>query len=173
VWNTSHRRGKSRPAQEWRTGCSMLAFAFAPGTIPDFSGVWQLNLEKSTFRGPAPKEILARIEHREPNLTQTMLVVAAGGGEERWTFTFDTRGSESTNMTLAGEVQTRAHWNGPELVIDSVLRTPGRTYHFSDHWSLSPDGQTLTMAHRDDDLAGQVAILEKASPEAVARFTPH
>jgi len=151
----------------------MLAFAFAAQTIPDFSGVWQLNLEKSTFGGPAPKEILVEIQHREPNLTQTMLIVAADGREQRWAFTFDTSGSESTNATAAGEGQTRAHWDGAELVIDSILRTPGRTYHFSDHWSLSPDGQTLTMAHPDDDLAGQVAILEKASPEAAARFTPH
>jgi hypothetical protein len=131
--------------------------------VPDFSGVWRLNLEKSTFRGPAPKEILVRIQHREPTLTQTMLVVAADGGEQRWAFTFDTSGGESTNTSAAGEVQTRAHWeDGPELIIDSVLRTPARTFHFSDHWSLSADGRTLTMAHPDDDLAGQVAVLEKA-----------
>jgi hypothetical protein len=105
-------------------------------------------------------------------LTQTMLIVAADGGEQQRTFTFDTSGSESTNTTAAGEIQSRAHWNGSELVIDSVLRTPSRTFHFSDHWSLSPDGQTLKMAHPDDDLAGQVAILEKASPDAAARFKP-
>ncbi|HMF97270.1 MAG TPA: hypothetical protein VKE96_23385 [Vicinamibacterales bacterium] len=138
--------------------------------VPDFSGVWQLNLEKSTFRGPSPREILTNIEHREPMLIQTTLIVAADGGEQLWIFTLDTSGSESTNTTTAGEVQSRAHWNGSELVIDSVLRTPGRTFHFSDHWSLSHDRQTLKMAHPDDDLAGQVAILEKASPDAAARF---
>jgi len=140
-------------------------------TIPDFSGVWQLNLEKSTFRGSPPREIVSTIQHREPILTQTTRVVAADGGERQWTFTFDTSGSDSTNTTAAGDVQSRAHWNGSELVIDSVLRTPGRTFHFTDHWSLSHDGRTLTMAHPDDDLAGQVAILEKASPDPAARFT--
>src|SRR5262245_4650245 len=148
----------------------LLAFTVAARTLPDFSGMWRLILEKSTFRGPAPNEILVAIQHREPILTQTMLVVAADGGEQLWTFTFDTSGGDSTNTTTAGEVQSRAHWNGAELVIDSVLRTRGRTFHFSDHWSLSPDGQTLKMAHPDDDLAGQVAILEKASPDAAARF---
>jgi hypothetical protein len=149
----------------------LLAFAITVQTRPDFSGVWQLNLKKSTLRGPAPKEILTRIQHREPILTQTMLIVAADGGEQQLTFTYDTSGIESTDVaTTGGEGKSLAHWNGPELVIDSVLRTPSRTFHFSDHWSLSPDGQTLTMAHLDDDLAGQIAISERASPDSVARF---
>jgi hypothetical protein len=149
----------------------LLAFAFAAQTRPDFSGVWQLNLTKSTLRGPAPKEILTKIQHREPILTQTILVVAADGGEQELTFTYDTTGTESTNVTMAGgEGQSRAHWNGAELVIDSVLRTSSRTFHFSDHWSLSADGQTLTMAHRDDDVAGQIAISERASPDLAARL---
>jgi hypothetical protein len=149
----------------------LLAFAITAQTRPDFSGVWQLSLQKSTLRGPAPKEILTRLQHRGPMLTQTMLIVAADGGEQQLTFIYDTTGSESTNVAMAGgEGTSRAHWNGSELVIDSVLRTPNRTFHFSDHWSLSPDGQTLTMAHRDDDLAGQIAISERASPDLAARF---
>src|SRR5947208_1295394 len=99
-----------------------LAFALAPHSRPDFSGLWRLHLEKSTFpRGPAPKEILVKIEHREPTLIQTMLVVAADGDEQQQTFTYDTTGGESTVATCGGEGQTRAHWNGSELVIESVL----------------------------------------------------
>jgi hypothetical protein len=150
----------------------LLAFAFAAQTRPDFSGVWRLNLAKSTLRGPAPKELLVSIEHREPLLSQVILSVADHGEEQQLTFTYDTRGGESTIATPAGDGQSLAHWDGSELVIDSVLRTPNRTFHFSDHWSLSSDGQTLKMAHHDDDLAGQVAVLEKASPDAAARFRP-
>jgi hypothetical protein len=148
----------------------LLAFAEAARTKPDFSGLWRLNLEKSTFRGPLPKELLVRIEHREPHLTQTMLIVAADGVEQEQTFTYETTGRESTITTGLGDGQSRGHWNGSELVIDSVLNTPNRTFRFSDHWSLSSDGQTLRMAHRDDDLAGQVAVLERAPFEAAARF---
>jgi len=147
----------------------LLAFAVAARTVPDFSGVWELNLKRSNFRGPEPKEIVVTIQHREPTLTQAMRVVAADGGVQHLTFTYDTTGEESTNATAAGEVQSRARWNGSELVIDSILTTPSRASHFSDHWSLSPDGQTLTMAHPDDDLAGQVAILERAR-ETAATF---
>jgi len=150
----------------------LFAFAFAAQTKPDFSGVWQLNLEKSTFRGQAPRELLVKIEQLDPTLRQTMLIVAVDGREQQQIFTYDTTGQESTNNVGHNEVQTRAHWNGSELVIDSVMKTPSRTFHFSDHWSLSSDGQTLQMAHRDDDLAGQVAILDRASPEIAARFKP-
>jgi hypothetical protein len=69
-----------------------------------------------------------------------------------------------------GTGESRAHWNGAQLVIETVLTTPARTFRFEDHWTLSDDGETLQMAHVDDDLAGQVAVLEKASPELAARF---
>jgi hypothetical protein len=43
------------------------------------------------------------------------------------------------------------------------MKTPARDAYFKDHWSLSDDGRTLTMAHRDDDLAGQTSVLERSS----------
>jgi hypothetical protein len=162
-----HRRVTSPPANSL-----MMLLTFAPQSKPDFSGLWQLSLEKSTFRGPAPKEILVKIDHREPTLVQSMHVIAADGGEQRLTFTYDTAGSESTITVTAGEGSCHAQWKGSELVIESELKTPSRTFHFRDHWSLSADGQTKRMAHLDDDLAGQVAVLEKAAPEVAARFSP-
>jgi hypothetical protein len=148
----------------------LLAFALAPQSKPDFSGHWRLSLEKSTFRGPAPKEVLVKIQHREPTLVQSMHVVATDGGEQRLTFTYDTAGGESTITVAGGEGSCRAHWKDSELVIESELKTPSRILHFKDHWSLSVDGETLRMAHLDDDLAGQIAVLEKAPPEVAARF---
>ncbi len=148
----------------------LLTFALAPQSRPNFSGLWRLNLEKSTFRGQAPREILVKIQHRDPTLVQTMIVVAPDGAERLLTFTYDTAGGESANAVAAGEAQSRARWSGSELVIESKLKTPNRTFDFRDHWSLSHDGEVLRMAHLDDDLAGQVAILEKAPTQAAARF---
>jgi hypothetical protein len=39
-----------------------------------------------------------------------------------------------------------------------------------DYWSISKDSATLTMAHRDDPLAGQISIPDKAPAEAAERF---
>jgi hypothetical protein len=52
--------------------------------------------------------------------------------------------------------QVQVLWNGPDMVIEvaygeSVLR---------DYRSLSEDLRTLTIAHRDDILAGQITVLE-------------
>ena len=129
---------------------------------PDFTGVWEVNLERSVLRGPAPKRILAIIEHQEPRLTQQLLVTNADGVEQRMTFSFGTD-AETANAMGNASVQTLARWEGTELVIESRMKTPGRDAYFKDHWSLSEDGQTLTMAHRDDDLAGQISVLEKRS----------
>ena len=130
---------------------------------PNFSGVWQLNLQKSTFRGPAPKQLLVKIDHRDPILTQTLFSVGADGAEQQQAFTYQTDGGESTTTLAAGDARSRARWNGSELIIESVLTTGTRIFRFSDHWSLSSDGHTLQMAHRDDDLAGQIAVLERAT----------
>jgi hypothetical protein len=55
---------------------------------------------------------------------------------------------------------------GRNRVADRIVDEPGgREAHFRDFWSLSSDGQTLIMEHRDDDLAGQITFLEKAYRE--------
>jgi hypothetical protein len=128
--------------------------------LPDFSGVWEMNLEKSVLRGPPPKRILTIIEHQEPRLIQQLLVTNADGEEQRMTFSFRTD-AETSNVIGSASAQTQARWEGAELVIESRMKTPGRNAYFKDHWSLSEDGQTLTMAHRDDDLAGQISVLER------------
>lgn len=137
---------------------------------PDFSGVWQADLTRSILRGAVPKEMLAKIEHREDTIVQTMLVTTSTGDAQRMVFTFSMTGAETTITMAGGTGRTRAHWEGSELVIESALQIAGRELHFRDCWSLSSDGNHLTMAHRDDDLAGQVSVFEKAPPEAAVRF---
>ena len=135
----------------------------SPHPRPDFTGVWQAKLEKSVFLlGPPPREILTRIEHREPHIDQEVLLTQASGSEQRLVFHFATAGEETTNAVGGGLARTRTRWDGTELVIESWLEMPDRRLHLKDHWSLSADGQTLTMAHRDDDLAGQIVVNEKA-----------
>ena len=136
---------------------------------PDFTGLWKVDLEKSIIRGPAPKEILVRIEHREPTLIQQVLVTTASGKEQRQAFTCDS-GTETTNSVSGVVIRTRARWEGVDLVIESWIETGGRESYFKDHWSLSGDGGTLTMTHRDDDLAGQISVLEKAPQVDKTRF---
>jgi hypothetical protein len=132
-------------------------------TPPDFTGLWELNLERSTLRGSGPKRIVIEIEHREPRLVQQIHLTNADGAEKRMTFAYET-GAETTNSVGGAPARTSARWEGEELVMESRVMTPCREVQFRDYWSISDDGRTLTMAHRDDDLAGQISVLERRSP---------
>jgi len=152
---------------------AIVAFASSGATsseAPSFTGIWQVNLEKSTLRGRPVKRLLVKIEHKEPKIVQEIIVSYANGDEESMTFRFETTGKESKNAMGSATALTKAHWEGSELVIESTLKAGERELHFRDHWSLSSDAQTLTMAHRDDDLAGQISVLEKAPPSAAEKF---
>jgi hypothetical protein len=109
------------------------------------------------------------IEHREPRLVQKIHLTNADSAEKRMTFAYET-GAETTNSVGEAPARSSACWEGEELVIESRVMTPCREVHFRDHWSVSDDGRTLTMAHRDDDLAGQISVLEKRSPTDGSAF---
>ncbi len=148
----------------------MLTMLGSNQVPPDFSGVWQLNLGESTILGSKPQWMLVKIERQGANLVQDMLVKHENAAEERIVFTYDMAGKETVNSLRGAPVRTRVHWEGSVLVIEAAMKVADREVRLRDHWSLSADGQTLTMAHPDDDLAGQVSVLEKAGPEAAAKF---
>ena len=135
---------------------------------PDFSGVWELNFVKSIMRGPAAKRILMILDHKEPRLVQQILVTVAGGKQQQMTFNLEI-GADTANLMGGGMARNHASWQGKELVIESRVNIAGREAYYKDHWSLSEDGQTLTMEHRDDDLDGQTAVLDKRSTANVTK----
>jgi len=128
---------------------------------PNFTGEWRANLAQSKVRGPQPKKILVTIQHDESRLIQSIAMINADGREEHMTFRFSTDGQETMNSLRGQEMSVRARWADTELVIETVLRMRDREVRFRDHWSLAADGKTLRMAHVDDDLAGQVTVLER------------
>jgi hypothetical protein len=141
-----------------------------PVATPNFSGVWELNLEKSHFKGPVPHRITVRIDHSANTIRQVVLVVSASGQEQRESFTFSTTGNAAPVRFRDTAGETTARWQGSTLIVESTLTVSGRELHFRDHWSLSRDGAVLTMAHPDDELAGQVSVLERASSKSFERL---
>jgi hypothetical protein len=93
-----------------------------------------------------------------------MLISKADGGEDRVRFSALTTGEEVTKQVSGAQMRSRLRWAGRELLIESWMKLGGHEAHFCDYWSLSDDGQTLTMEHRDD-LAGQVTLFERAAQE--------
>lgn len=127
----------------------------------NFTGTWRANLSRSRFVGPPPIAIAAKIEHSDPELQEELLVTKADGSEERVVFKCWTNGEQDKSTLNGRAIRGWARWEGDEVVIQSWVQFATREMYFCDCWSLSPDGQTLSMEHREDDLAGQLMVLDR------------
>ena len=127
----------------------------------DLSGTWTANLQKSRLLSPRPNAIVVKIRHYERELAAEMAITAGDGREHSLLFRGPTTGEEFTNTILGAIWRSQLRWIGSELLIETWVNQDGRELHFRDFWSLSAEGETLTMQHRDDDLTGQTTILER------------
>lgn len=129
--------------------------------IVDFSGLWKADLLKSRYLSPPPKAITIKIDHSDPVLEETIAIENGDGSIETATFRCITNGEPDTSLLNGKPIHGNATWQGDELIIESWTQFGALKSHFRDCWSLSPDGRTLSMEHRDDDLAGQKVILQR------------
>jgi hypothetical protein len=127
-------------------------------TQPNFSGLWQANLDKSHLSAPPPAKLMMKIAHGDDDLRQAVLVTRSDGTQERQVLTYSMTGAQSDIELRGLPLKLRVQWNGPEMVVEATYGERA----LRDYWSLSDDGLTLTMAHRDDALAGQMTVLERA-----------
>lgn len=126
----------------------------------NFTGTWKANSSHSRLLGPTPKAITALIDHSDVALREELVVTKLDRSEDRIVFTcrIDDQAGGSLNGT---PVCVAARWEGIELVIESWIRLSAREAHFCDHWSLSRDGQILSMEHRSGDLLGQLTVFDR------------
>lgn len=128
----------------------------------NFTGLWIANLAKSRFVGPTPQAVSARIDHRESSLDEEIVITNPDGSQARAVFHCSIE-DRHDNCLLNGKViRGHARWQAGELLVESWIQVGDHPMHFCDYWSLSPDGQTLSMVHRNGDLAGQYTVLERA-----------
>ena len=127
---------------------------------PDLTGTWRADLAASTLRGPTPSAIIVSLVHADPELQVDMTITAADGVATRTAFHARTTGEPVTNDVLGAQWVSRSRWVDGELLIESDVSHSARHMHFCDYWSLSRDGRRLTMAHRGDDLDGQITVLD-------------
>ena len=131
----------------------------------NLSGLWKANLEKSKLLGPTPKSMAAKIDYLDSDLSVEMKIAMPDESQHNLVFKGPTTGAEVFNIVNGQKWQSRMRWIGTELLIESWVDVGDRKYHFRDFWFLSNDGQLLTMEHRNDDLQGQITVLEKVSAE--------
>jgi hypothetical protein len=123
-----------------------LSLGVASAQAPNFSGVWQANLEKSKFAGPPPKSYMVLIDQQGSKVTET-IGSAGQRGEQRSTFTYDTSGAHpSLNSLMGTPMQSTVTIEGNTLKLDSKLAIPDHPGTGMESWTLSADGNTLTIA---------------------------
>ena len=136
----------------WKVSFVRQVTTYCPTMTLDLAamaGLWEVDLARSRLMGPPPRRVLMKIAHEGDELKHAMLVTRPDGTEQRAVATY------------------RPRPDGDRVVIETTYG--GR--EFRDYWSLSDDGQTLTMAHLDDALAGQISILTRpmsAAPDPAA-----
>jgi hypothetical protein len=96
-------------------------------------------------------------------LGEEILATKTDGSQERGSFHYRTTGESHENLLNGRPARSVAKWIGEELVIETWMEMGSREIYFRDCWSLSPDGQTLVMEHRNDALAGQRVVLARAA----------
>jgi hypothetical protein len=127
----------------------------------NFTGTWIADLRKSRFVGQPPKAISIKIDQSSRELQEELVITRLDGNTERVVFKCWINGEPDRNSLNGRLVRGDARWEGEELVIESWIQLAAREMHFCDCWSLSSDGQTLTMEHRNDDLSGQLTVLHR------------
>ena len=124
----------------------------------DFSGRWLAKLDESVFVSRTPRRLTAQITQSADRLRVEMHVSFEDSDDSRMVFDASiVDGDEVRSGSVA-----LARWMGSDLVVDVRFESGGEEVALRERWSLSGDGTRLTMAHKNDVLAGQTVVFERS-----------
>jgi len=103
-----------------------------------------MDAAKSNF-GPLPAPASRKVEHKDPALTMTETQTGGPLGEVTTTARFSTDGKETINKAMGGDAKSTATWDGSALAIVMKGEVQGRPLTLSERWTLSDDGQVMTV----------------------------
>ena len=134
-----------------RAAAALLAIALAvPAAtaaqqVPNLSGTWVLQADKSDFgMMAAPQSRTDVIDHQEPKLTIKRTMVTATAGESQVSLVYAVDGKPHKNMAGPSELTSTLSWEGRTLVTVSTVDTQQGQVTITDRLTLSEDGKTLT-----------------------------
>ena len=132
--------------------------------VPNLSGTWVLQIAESDFgMVPPPDSRTDVIDHQEPRLA-VKRTTSAQGTTTVADMTYAVDGKPHKNNAGTTELVSTLKWDGDVLVMVTTTQAPQGELVITDHYTLSPDGQTLTQARvlaiQDQTLA-QTMVLKK------------
>src|SRR5262249_48383985 len=126
----------------------ILAFslaAFSQEGRPNFSGNWELQIDKSDFGPlPAPQSQTMAVDHKDPKIKLSVMAKTPQGDRSSERL-LTTDGQENTNQVGGSEWKSNTRWAEKLLVSDNSFEFQGGKVKMSEKWGLSEDGKTLTM----------------------------
>jgi len=115
-------------------------------SAPNFAGRWRLDLARSEFgksrRVPVSREDVIVLDGRW--LSVKSVTVRAGDDTLRMEYRYRTNG-DAVNTIMGQTVKTRGHRAGGRQHFDSGAKLLMISVLVAEHWTLSADGQTLTI----------------------------
>jgi hypothetical protein len=145
-------------------GAVVLVASVAAHAAPNLTGTWVLDRSQSEFHQPDAADGKGRQGGRRDGMSRgdAKLIVAQDGntlkvtrsmskdGKERtFTETYTPDGTEQTSKGHHGAVVTKALYDGDRLVVNTsqtmTTKEGERQMSRASVWTVSPDGQTLTI----------------------------
>jgi hypothetical protein len=145
--SSSSSAGSSGSSGSMSSG-SMSAGASSASTSakPNFSGTWVMDTSKSDFGAmPAPSSGTAVIDHKEPSVKISVKQTNEMGDLAFAMDLVDDGQKVSTWQIFGSDAKSTAHWDGDALVINTETTIQDNAMKFANRYTLSPDGNTLTV----------------------------
>ena len=150
----------------WRLAFALsTAMLLAGADVPDLSGTWKLNVQKSSWgKHPKPTSGTVTIEHHEPSLKYSGTVAVEHGSEtddSKGTFSFDGAidGKEYPVTGVAGTGKLSIRRLSPTTTV-SELKSPDGAVLQTAKTTISSDGKRLTREVKQTTSAGEVSWTE-------------
>jgi hypothetical protein len=121
--------------------------ALSQGGVPNLSGVWRRNPQKSPVSSHPPDEMRVKIEQNGSDITITFRV-RNNGVDETNLQRLRIGSNNDANEIHGAPMTSKSTWDGPTMVVDSVAKFGDQELRMNDRWTLSPDRQTLTFVER-------------------------
>lgn len=115
--------------------------------VPNLSGVWRRNPQKSSHSGHPPEEMLVKIEQNNSEITITFRV-RNNGADETNVSHLHIGAVPDKNEIHGAPMISKAAWVGSTLVVDSIAKFGDAELRMNGRWTLSPDRQVLNYVER-------------------------
>lgn len=127
---------------------ALLTGAVAAQSQPNYSGTWQVDLDKSDFGpSPPPDALTLVIEHKGSTITVKSTQSAAGSQiSNQRTLTTDGKPAENTIRGMGGDqaITSTSKWDAGKLVTTYSLDLGGMKADVVETWELATGGAVLT-----------------------------